>query len=497
MEDVRTAVPVSSGVVTRGMTVMINRMLAGYIVLALLPSLHYLIEQLPGTAAWWLVLVGLPMAATMVAMLVNAFAGRSISGLAAAFAALVLVGTAAGYWGFPDASTNSQPWIWWLLGTAVVCAGVWRGLWVAAGYAAVLAGTFALLRPTPPFGLASVQTAVSESLFLLLAPMAVVGIAVGLLRAARASDAYAERVYRRRVAEAVDAAVVAERARVDRLIHDDVMTTLTSAASAADPATVDAVRALSQDTLVRIDGLQTEWATDGTVAAGAFALLAQEAATRVSPTVSFTCDIPSDLAALPLPIGTVRAILGAMREGVRNAVRHAHASRIEVSARIVPNGTGDALVVVEVADDGVGFDSSQTPADRFGLRLSIAEQLAGVGVDVDLDSRTGVGTRITMSTVASVAPALRARRHRREGADRSCWSGVPAAGRLSRTRTEHHRLAGARLRAGHRRGQPRPGEWRVAGDRSHGHHDRRHRTGSAPGNAPCDCGLDTPRGRRC
>jgi signal transduction histidine kinase len=79
------------------------------------------------------------------------------------------------------------------------------------------------------------------------------------------------------------------------------------------------------------------------------------------------------------------------QEAVRNAIRHAEASRISVVVR----GTGDR-VVLEVSDDGKGF-RPDTPAhpNSFGLR-GLQSLVADSGGRLEVRSLPGHGTTIRL-----------------------------------------------------------------------------------------------------
>jgi signal transduction histidine kinase len=78
-----------------------------------------------------------------------------------------------------------------------------------------------------------------------------------------------------------------------------------------------------------------------------------------------------------------------LREALRNAVRHAHASLIQVS---LSREGSDMRITVE--DNGQGFDPESVDADRhFGLLL-IRERVELAGGVLNVRSRIGEGTRI-------------------------------------------------------------------------------------------------------
>jgi len=94
--------------------------------------------------------------------------------------------------------------------------------------------------------------------------------------------------------------------------------------------------------------------------------------------------------------GNVRILLfQAVRELLVNVVKHAKASSVKVSTQRV----GDQIRV-SVEDDGVGFDVAQVHSQDhmtsgFGL-FNIRERLDHIGGHLDIASRAGKGTRITL-----------------------------------------------------------------------------------------------------
>jgi signal transduction histidine kinase len=92
------------------------------------------------------------------------------------------------------------------------------------------------------------------------------------------------------------------------------------------------------------------------------------------------------------PDHVVTLVWRVAQEAIRNAVRHAHASTLDVEVR------GDERQVhLVVRDDGVGFDPSATARDRsYGLRglQSLVEDGGGRG---EVESSPGAGTTVRMA----------------------------------------------------------------------------------------------------
>jgi signal transduction histidine kinase len=54
-------------------------------------------------------------------------------------------------------------------------------------------------------------------------------------------------------------------------------------------------------------------------------------------------------------------------------------------------------ILVEVGDNGAGFDASTIPTERLGVRVSIVERVTSAGGTVKVDSAPHRGTTITVS----------------------------------------------------------------------------------------------------
>jgi ligand-binding sensor domain-containing protein/signal transduction histidine kinase len=81
-----------------------------------------------------------------------------------------------------------------------------------------------------------------------------------------------------------------------------------------------------------------------------------------------------------------------VKEAVSNAIRHADASRLTVSASIL----GTVLRIV-IEDNGIGFpiQTAQSQLGHFGL-LGMQERAKEIGADLLIDSSPGRGTRISL-----------------------------------------------------------------------------------------------------
>ncbi len=90
------------------------------------------------------------------------------------------------------------------------------------------------------------------------------------------------------------------------------------------------------------------------------------------------------------------ALVGAAREALRNAARHAPGAAIVVFAEL--DGPGAA---VYVRDDGPGFDPDAVAPERRGVRDAIVGRMAGAGGSAAVESRPGEGTEVALRPPAA------------------------------------------------------------------------------------------------
>ncbi|MGI3782923.1 MAG: hypothetical protein ACRYG2_19350, partial [Janthinobacterium lividum] len=285
--DVGAGAPRPVGMpIAQDMTAMICRVLAAYSVVGLAPGLLQLLMQGPGLAAWWVLGFCVLQGATVLGMVVQAVRRRSVRPWTGAFAVLTLVAVVTFAWAAPSVLVGPQPFLWWQVGLSVVCAGVWGGVRVSVVFAVVLAVAWTFVRLTPQGGATGLTIAGAEGVFGVVAGIVIAVVARGMLDSAVAADARAGEVYAVELRQAIDKALGEERARLDQLIHDDVMTTLTAAAQSTDDTTGRATALLANETLAVIDALQSS-PMGGSLSVAVLVSLAEQTVRRVSPDVEF------------------------------------------------------------------------------------------------------------------------------------------------------------------------------------------------------------------
>ncbi|MBZ0285276.1 MAG: GAF domain-containing sensor histidine kinase [Anaerolineae bacterium] len=107
-------------------------------------------------------------------------------------------------------------------------------------------------------------------------------------------------------------------------------------------------------------------------------------------TIHIQLNAPNDKP--PFSPAIFEAICQMANEAISNAVRHAEAQAITISAEV----RSDEFQIV-IADDGKGFNA-QLVANQSGLGLRNIQQRAALhGGRVEIETRPGVGTRLTIS----------------------------------------------------------------------------------------------------
>jgi signal transduction histidine kinase len=92
---------------------------------------------------------------------------------------------------------------------------------------------------------------------------------------------------------------------------------------------------------------------------------------------------------LSIPAAAEAALLRVVQEALLNVGKHAHASRVEVRL-----GRRDGWLVLEVRDEGVGFEANGQ-IDRKGTGIgSMRERVELLGGTLQLTGRPGIGTEV-------------------------------------------------------------------------------------------------------
>ncbi|HSM56589.1 MAG TPA: GAF domain-containing protein [Candidatus Sulfomarinibacteraceae bacterium] len=213
---------------------------------------------------------------------------------------------------------------------------------------------------------------------------------------------------------AQDAAAHEERQRLARELHDAVTQTLFSATLIADvlPRVWEKDPALGRARLVELSELSRAALAEmrmlllelrpAALAEGALPDLLRQlvAAVRGRSRLQIALEVDGAPPEEGLPPDVQIALYRITQETLNNVVKHAEAQRVSVTLAF-----GEAGVLLDVADDGVGFDPGADGiaghGNSFGLSI-MRERAAQIGADLEIESAPGAGTRVTV--VAPLPP---------------------------------------------------------------------------------------------
>lgn len=204
----------------------------------------------------------------------------------------------------------------------------------------------------------------------------------------------------RRLATRREAAREEERRRIARELHDELgqqLTALRFGVSLLDfqvGSDLPAVREAAAGLLKLVERtIQTTRDVSSSLRPAALDMgilpALESLAAEHSRRSGMPCDLALPQADVCMDEGRAIAVFRIVQESLTNAARHSRASRVSVSFAVEP-----AAFVVEVCDDGVGFDADDTGRPRsYGL-IGIRERALALEGDAEIMSVPGQGTRV-------------------------------------------------------------------------------------------------------
>jgi signal transduction histidine kinase len=203
-------------------------------------------------------------------------------------------------------------------------------------------------------------------------------------------------------------AVLQERNRLARDLHDAVTQTLFSASLIAEALPVvwradleqgtdllNELRQLNRGALAEMRTLLLELRPAALVEASLDDLLRQ-LGTVATGRIGLPIQVEVEGRCMP-PADVHVALYRIAQEALNNVIKHAQASHVELSLRCTSSSPEDAVqcerMELKVKDDGVGFDPNHVQQDRLGLGI-LRERARAIGATLTIQSRPGQGTRI-------------------------------------------------------------------------------------------------------
>ena len=195
-------------------------------------------------------------------------------------------------------------------------------------------------------------------------------------------------------------AVLKERNRLARELHDAVSQTLFSASLTAEalPTLLEKQRdvamekakdlsSLIKGALAEMRSLLLELRPTALEHTGIHSLLEQLAATMGSQQ---HLSVETDLQPVQLPMDTKLAFYRIAQEAINNIRKHAEAHLVTLKLH-----QNNSSVILTVQDDGKGFDPSQISNDRLGLSI-MQERAEAIGAELAIHSSPGEGSQLTL-----------------------------------------------------------------------------------------------------
>jgi two-component system nitrate/nitrite sensor histidine kinase NarX len=197
------------------------------------------------------------------------------------------------------------------------------------------------------------------------------------------------------------AAAIAERDRLARELHDAVTQTLFSASLIAEAMP----RVWEQSPEAGRRGLEELRRLTRGAAAEMRTMLVElrpvaltekplgDLVRHLTEAMAGRARVPMDLnldGNIRLPPDVQIALYRIVQEALNNVAKHASANRVSVDLLCRPQ-----RAVVNIADDGVGFDPAEILLDRLGLG-TMRERAQGIGANLNIESQPGKGTQISV-----------------------------------------------------------------------------------------------------
>ncbi|MGA0568934.1 sensor histidine kinase [Rathayibacter sp. KR2-224] len=326
---------------------------------------------------------------------VAALVGRTVRAAAITFCIGYLLGLALWEQGMADAAhfEGARPWLWYLLTVSTACAALAMPFVLAAVYTIVAPLLYAVVLAVTA-GPSAVETSVLDGLYAAIFASILLAIMTMLRQAASQVDARQAAALERYEVAVRAHALEAERVEVDAIVHDSVLTTLISAASARTPEAMAISASMAKDALGHLDTSAQFAAPDHPNELTATSSLRDRIVSAArSFTVPFSI-VPRGSGDAMIPAHVAEALYSATMQAMVNSAQHAGGLLVRRSVQVEATTEGGVLVVI--SDDGKGFDMRSIAPERLGLEVSIKERVALAGGEASIDSTPGDGTTVRL-----------------------------------------------------------------------------------------------------
>ena len=392
-----TPVPLDGAVSRARIEWVFAWVLGGFGFIFAIQSVPAIIESLNYLLPLWRIVVPATLLALIGAMLIAALLRKGVKLWAGVFALAFLIALLGwpGYVANPQMDYFDQPWPWYLCTIATAAAAVCFGPRLAAAYAVAVPIGYFGIRLLPSGGGVSWQLAALDAFYIL--SLGVIGvIVVTVLRQSADRVDTAQRIAISRHTEAAQsAAIEAERIHVDSLVHDDVLTTLLSAAKSTSSMQRDSVVSLAGNALATLQESDPERAPEPDVPLSELSRRLTSAARVLLLDLNI---IERGIDDRSIPAVVSEALYSATIQALVNSAQHASPNQEQAMRGLSFLADPEQLdLTIVIADTGIGFDRHAVSVERLGLRFSIEERLAAIGGIARIYSIEGGGTSVVLA----------------------------------------------------------------------------------------------------
>ncbi|MEN9965478.1 MAG: hypothetical protein RJA60_475 [Actinomycetota bacterium] len=280
------------------------------------------------------------------------------------------------------------PWAWWGVGLAAVAAFAGLPPVRAIIFYVVLNIFWFVARFFPAYGAVDLWLNIQDTLLtFLFATLLASLILVTRYEASKVDEASAAALEAAAQQARVEAEIY-EKARLDALVHDKVLTTLLLASKAQTPEEQKAVADLAVTAITKLNEAQRDLSTE-TVSGSSFLSALEKIGRGQAADLVVTV---TDQYALEIPEPAAQALTEAMLQAIVNSQQHAGSN----ASRELHLKTSRSGLKIVIKDDGRGFRLSRVPKSRLGVRTSIIRRVELVGGRAFVDSKPGAGATIIL-----------------------------------------------------------------------------------------------------
>jgi NarL family two-component system sensor histidine kinase LiaS len=204
--------------------------------------------------------------------------------------------------------------------------------------------------------------------------------------------------------DATKAAVLEERRRIYRELHDRVLQLLSSVRLRAEVCRrelrdqpqalekeLETIEETTEKAITEIRRLLADTERQADLVTGTLERRLREELAIFRARAGLKLEFECDIKAHTLPREIERELYFALREGLINVIRHARASELKLNL----SQEGNTCTAI-VQDNGAGFDLAATEgSSHYGLRI-MKERIENLGGQFTIDTAPGKGTRISI-----------------------------------------------------------------------------------------------------